>query len=245
MSLPQRQVVSYDDISLPYDPEPPSKKRRKQPQTNTNPATVRHWDDPSSSGASPPQEDPEAEEESRQLTNNEIWDDSALIDAWDAANEEYEAFHGPGKDWKTERVHKSPMWYNVPPKSTLKSSSTAAPTNGVAPDFQALDNGMNGAEDDSTPLDFNAFVPSHDASLGLPLLPDPSAAPDSQSASNTLVSQDDAFSRATSAMYWAGYWTAMYHCQRHYNPPNDQPGGENEGEEEDGEEDADMISTQR
>ena len=30
------------------------------------------------------------EDESRELTHEEIWDDSALIDAWDAANEEYE-----------------------------------------------------------------------------------------------------------------------------------------------------------
>ena len=30
-------------------------------------------------------------EESRELTYEEIWDDSALIDAWNAATEEYEA----------------------------------------------------------------------------------------------------------------------------------------------------------
>jgi hypothetical protein len=29
-------------------------------------------------------------EESRELTYEEIWDDSALIDAWNAATEEYE-----------------------------------------------------------------------------------------------------------------------------------------------------------
>jgi hypothetical protein len=35
-------------------------------------------------------DDGEYEEESRELTHEEIWDDSALIAAWDAANEEYE-----------------------------------------------------------------------------------------------------------------------------------------------------------
>lgn len=34
--------------------------------------------------------DSEDEDESRNLTHEEIWDDSALIAAWDAANEEYE-----------------------------------------------------------------------------------------------------------------------------------------------------------
>ena len=29
----------------------------------------------------------------------------------------------------------------------------------------------------------------------------------------TMISQDEAFSRALSAMYWGGYWTAMYHVR--------------------------------
>lgn len=32
----------------------------------------------------------EEEEESRELTHEEIWDDSALIDAWNSATAEYE-----------------------------------------------------------------------------------------------------------------------------------------------------------
>lgn len=35
-------------------------------------------------------EEREEEDESRELTYEEIWDDSALIDAWNAATEEYE-----------------------------------------------------------------------------------------------------------------------------------------------------------
>ena len=74
----------------------------------------------------------EEEEESRELTHEEIWDDSALIDAWNSAAAEYEvranvsargassltssiawfqqAFHGPGKKWKAEPVKKSPLY---------------------------------------------------------------------------------------------------------------------------------------
>lgn len=37
-------------------------------------------------------EDDVEEDESRELTHEEIWDDSALIAAWDAANEEYEVW---------------------------------------------------------------------------------------------------------------------------------------------------------
>ena len=32
----------------------------------------------------------EEEEESRELTHEEVWDDSALIDAWNSATAEYE-----------------------------------------------------------------------------------------------------------------------------------------------------------
>jgi hypothetical protein len=35
-------------------------------------------------------DDVEEEEESRELTQDEIWDDSALIDAWESATAEYE-----------------------------------------------------------------------------------------------------------------------------------------------------------
>jgi hypothetical protein len=47
--------------------------------------------------------------EGRQLSHHDIWDDSALISAWDAATEEYEAYNGPKKGWKMEPVHKSSL----------------------------------------------------------------------------------------------------------------------------------------
>ena len=58
------------------------------------------------------------------------------------------------------------------------------------------------SEHDSTPLNFNTFVPSHD-----PALPNP-AATDTQNP--VAISQDEAFRNALNAMYWAGYWTALY-----------------------------------
>jgi hypothetical protein len=90
-----RPVVSYDDITLPYqstdEPQvssskPPSKKRKKsKPSTRKN--TGCEEGIPASFASD---DDGYQDKESRELTHDEIWDDSALIDAWNAATEEYE-----------------------------------------------------------------------------------------------------------------------------------------------------------
>ena len=97
----------------------------------------------------------------------------------------------------------------MPPASSdtyAKSSAEAAPKT-TSP--------ANGEEADSQPINFNTFIPSHDPSLELPQMP---TVPDLGSASyqipgppETMVSQDEAFTRALGAMYWGGYWTAVYH----------------------------------
>ena len=88
-----RSLVSYDDITLPYQPtKPPQPKKRKKNQQKS--VSLANW---------------EEEEESRELTHEEIWDDSALVNAWEAATEEYEAYHGSKKDWKSETVNKTPL----------------------------------------------------------------------------------------------------------------------------------------
>jgi len=134
---------------------------------------------------------------SRELTHEEIWDDSALIEAWNAATEEYEAFNGPDKGWKSDPIHKAPLWYNVPPKKPMSVPSAY----------------VDDAEDNSKPLDFDTYVPTYDPSLetfsGLPLSASSSAGIDIGA-----ISQDDAFSHAMNAMYWTGYWTAIYHSRR-------------------------------
>jgi hypothetical protein len=110
--MASRPVVSYDDITLPYDPpnkprQPPSKKRKRN-VNNASKKGPQHWDEPTAAAATEGDEDMN-DEESRELTHGEIWDDSALIQAWDAAMEEYEAMNGPDKDWKKSPVHKSPL----------------------------------------------------------------------------------------------------------------------------------------
>ncbi|KAI0638818.1 hypothetical protein C8Q77DRAFT_8666 [Trametes polyzona] len=236
------------------------------------PQAVQHWDDPgnqepqmmydeapvpaagpaagpsagagtSASNGHHYEEEEEEEEESRELTHEEIWDDSALIDAWNSAAAEYEAFHGPGKKWKSEPVKKSPLWYNVPPATTSKPKggpSATAPngTNGAAP---ATSSTNGGAQTDSTPHNFDTYVPSHDPSLAAAAGSSALAVPGADGAAMlgagaemANVGQDEAFSRAMTAMYWSGYWTAVYHCRR-----NETQNGSTANELEDGVEEED------
>ncbi|KAJ7058839.1 hypothetical protein C8F01DRAFT_1147360 [Mycena amicta] len=202
----QRPLVSYaDDIPLPYDdPEPVA-------SASASPSKKRKWSNQKAPTATVKQEDRELEEgeeeeDSRVLTAEEIWDDSALIDAWDAAMEEYEALNGPDKGWKNEPVHKSPLWYNVPankpPKKKLKKSMV---------ELEDATTEENGADDsDSRPIDFATFVPTYDASLALPV-PDETGGYSLTVPGPSMPSQDEAFQRALGAMYWGGYWTAVYH----------------------------------
>jgi len=225
-----RSLVSYDDISLPQPGEalglhislskPPLSKKRKRFDQKAS----QHWDDPgcpdeamnydedirvdASADVASDREADERDEESRELTYDEIWDDSALINAWNAATEEYEAHHGGKKDWKKESIDKSALWYNVPPSASRKKSK--APTRSIDAD----------AECDSHPLNFDTFVPTHDPSLDLPVPPQPPPLHGPHYFAQYLphppgppLSKDEAFNRALAAMYWGGYWTAVYHSQ--------------------------------
>lgn len=192
----------------------PAKKRKR------NSGLPRHWDEPEQQSSALPYDDDATdiiievagavddaaeEEESRELTQDEMWDDSALIAAWESATAEYEAYHGKGKDWKKETVKKSPLWHNVPPDpSKLKKSTEVVQELGVTqPD-----------PENSRPLNFETFVPNHDPSLSQPSQPayDTYGIPP---APGEHVSRDEAFNRALGAMYWTGYWTAVYHGHGH------------------------------
>ncbi|KAJ6455778.1 hypothetical protein C8R45DRAFT_1035631 [Mycena sanguinolenta] len=238
----QRPVISYDDITLPYhqpDPGPPSNannsspgssKKRKRPKgkSYTNPNNNANVTAEHEAG------DDEEDADSRYLTQEEIWDDSALIDAWNAASEEYEALNGPDKGWKSEPVHKSPLWYNVPPtKPPNKKTKTVSTAASVDAGPSRTEAEGEGEEGDSKPLDFDTFVPKHDATLGLPA-PGGTAGYAFSGAvpppSTSVASQDEAFTRAVEAMYWGGYWTAVYHCHR--NPQLKGPDADAEAEVE-------------
>jgi len=171
-------------------------------------------------------EEEENDEQSRQLTHDEIWDDSALVEAWDSAMAEYKAFHGQGSDWKEETVKKSPLWYNTPAQPQKSKGKNKANGFNIPAAHSSGAHGQNpqastDAEADSAPLDFDTFMPTHDPSLTSAVPLHPSAVPGLDYASlytpnrpGETVSQDEAFSRALAAMYWGGYWTAVYHSHR-------------------------------
>ena len=89
---------------------PPFKRHRSAAGGRTSDSSfglsTSHWDDPGAQPDTLPydegsadvdvrmngeeEEDEDEGDESRDLTHEEIWDDSALIEAWNAANEEYE-----------------------------------------------------------------------------------------------------------------------------------------------------------
>ena len=102
-----------------------------------------------------------------------------------------------------------------PSKRAADASLPSVPT--VVPTFPAVAVEED-EEADSQPINFDTFVPTHDTTLeimdtlAVPVaadyIPDTPAGP--------MVSRDEAFSRALSAMYWGGYWTAMYHVRAHF-----------------------------
>lgn len=108
-------------------------------------------------------------------------------------------------------------WYNVPPSpsKTKKKAQSKARVNATTAETE-----------NSTPLNFDTFVPTHDPSLAS--AQDPSATPPHPPSvpgpdyaqyylanpPGPMVSQDEAFQRALSAMYWGGYWTAVYHVSK-------------------------------
>jgi hypothetical protein len=258
-----RQLVQYGDLEQSQQTRgasssavashsgqsPPSKKRKRSNQKTKRPRKTAHWDDPGDSqmnyeDTSAHGEDGEVEEEeSRELTHEEIWDDSALIDAWNSATAEYEAFHGKTQDWKSTAIKKSSL-------SSKEKAKTPASTKVAS--TEAASQAAAAEEEDSAPLDFDTFVPSYDPSLPVPS--EVPAAPESSffipAPSTIMVSRDEAFSRALSAMYWGGYWTAVYHCQNQHSSQEaveeqDQQEYE-EGDEEVLEDDAeDLVPTQR
>jgi len=102
-TLLMRSVVSYDDLeqitTTPAPGPPPTKKRKRQQnkRKSSGPQKFAHWDEPvenhevsfTDHDYAGDLEGETTDVEGRGLTHEEIWDDSALIEAWDAAMDEY------------------------------------------------------------------------------------------------------------------------------------------------------------
>jgi len=210
--------VSYDDLeqltTAPAPGQPPAKKRKRQQNKRKSLGSQKlaHWDEPvenhdvsfTGHDYAGDLRNQTADVDSRELMHEEIWDDSALIEAWDAAMDEYKAFHGSENGWKAEPISKpSALWFNAPLSSGTGTGSSSKPLSSIHEKQEGYATPM--LEHDSVPLNFNTFVPSHD-----PALPSPTVT-DTQNL--THISQDEAFRNALNAMYWTGYWTAVYHSR--------------------------------
>lgn len=94
-----RSVVSYGDlgqVTTMSTPGPPKKRKRQQNKRKSSGSQkFTHWDEPvenhdvSLLSHDNANGDEVVNAESRELTHEEIWDDSALVEAWDAAMDEY------------------------------------------------------------------------------------------------------------------------------------------------------------
>ncbi|KAF9513059.1 hypothetical protein BS47DRAFT_1014804 [Hydnum rufescens UP504] len=108
-------VVSYggDNLIHPESPSPFSTDNLNgngvSPSRSTAPSVQQHLPTvkPKKRGKRPKNKVPRT----ISLDDPGAWDDRALMDAWNAANEEYERMHGPGQKWKNEPVHKASLWY--------------------------------------------------------------------------------------------------------------------------------------
>ncbi|CAE6467673.1 unnamed protein product [Rhizoctonia solani] len=200
----------------------------------------KHWDEPGDAAvkqneaAAPPAKKPKRYQIDHSLTKEELWDDSALIAAWDAAAEEYESLNGPEKKWKEEPVNKSALWYAPPPKPQKDDDGEEDDEEGEEGEVEEEENGdeaEHATVPDSVPIDFNTFVPSHDPTLGVAQTSVTGLQPSATTNDFTKLTKDEIFEKAVSASYWAGYWTAMYHA-RNVAPQNEVDAEEEEETDE-------------
>ncbi|KAG9099843.1 hypothetical protein FS749_000239 [Ceratobasidium sp. UAMH 11750] len=125
--------------------EPPSKRRR-----GNNPSRGgrgwekpghqhrhQHWDEPTNPLPAPAKKSkPKRYTIDHELTQEELWDDSALIEAWDAAVEEYETEENALEEGEEAEADSAPIDFNTfvpshdPTLGNKTEAATAGPTLG-------------------------------------------------------------------------------------------------------------------
>ncbi|KAF8315918.1 hypothetical protein DL93DRAFT_2078669 [Clavulina sp. PMI_390] len=135
------------------------------------------------------------------LSDPNMWDDRSLVDAWDAANEEYERMHGPGKSWKDEPLYKSSVWYA--PKSAAPSAETTEDQ-----DEYAAEEVEDAEMDDELGFDetWDGDMAQPTTTTTGPQLPDLTAL----GFDATQYSTQEIFQQALNSAWWLGYWSAMH-----------------------------------
>ncbi|WFD39733.1 uncharacterized protein MJAP1_002714 [Malassezia japonica] len=147
------------------------------------------------------------------LMSRDVWDDQFLLDAWNAAEEEYAAFHRRRSDAldEEEEEEKEGLWYSLPTEDEQ--------ARGTWEDEEDDDEYDNGDHDDS---DNDTYTPGWKAaqrivaatpnSIGASSsTPAPSAVPPAPSlALPAGVAASDTLQSLVMAWYYTGYYTALY-----------------------------------
>ena len=250
-----RSVVSYDDleqITTTHAPGPPPAKKRKRQQNkrkSSGPQKFAHWDEPvenhevsfTEHDYAGDLEGETTDVEGRELTHEEIWDDSALIEAWDAAMNEYKVCRNltclifrsyplgiPRISEQVEdRTHleilstvsATPLqsWRYSPRSRWYNVPPSASGTTGAGAGLELSSSIHERRESHIMPMSEHDSVPLNFNTFVPshdPALPN-LAAGDTQNLIG--ISQDEAFRNALNSMYWTGYWTAVYHVR--VSPP--------------------------
>ncbi|KAL3480013.1 hypothetical protein BJX99DRAFT_221096 [Aspergillus californicus] len=151
----------------------------------------------------------------RALTQEEIWDDSALVQSWDDAVEEYQQYHSIHA--KGENVE------DVLRAAEAEAASDAGPALTWA---QVEDDDM--ADADAEPAVAETHVPqaanNSTQKLAQPVIEQGAAwtAPPAPPVSNPAFppGKDEGLKNLMMAWYYAGYYTALYEGQQTTTPDN-------------------------
>ncbi|KAH9908103.1 hypothetical protein F4778DRAFT_777466 [Xylariomycetidae sp. FL2044] len=147
------------------------------------------------------------------LSHNEMWDDTVLVDSWNEALEEYKKYHSihrHGGNVDDLRISKPEVdGSDAKPTEGEKDGSMSVP-NGDTPDAE-----MKG--DDSGRREYGNSSTQHSLPHG------PSSAPVPAGLLGSM--RDEGLKRLLMSWYYAGYYTGYYEGQR------DQPQGEEESEQ--------------
>ncbi|EOQ99298.1 hypothetical protein E3P77_01953 [Wallemia ichthyophaga] len=240
MSDSSRQPISYSDVApeeipetaLPdpnfvaelRDSKPSHKQKRKSKKQRNDKKKIdqmsQYFDEIDAGVAADGHDDEEDSEEFAEAAfidgDLSVWDDSMLLEAWDAANEEYRLLHGD-QSWKTDPNHQletpSMIWYDSSTdlgKIAAKQSAekVAATTNKQSKRKRDSSEEMEESEA-SADIGVEAERPSKTSRMNLTNTAAPSQV------NNTVNTGDPGkdyiLHQLSQAWYAAGYWTGILH----------------------------------
>ncbi|TQV99988.1 hypothetical protein V2A60_005403 [Cordyceps javanica] len=138
------------------------------------------------------------------LNDDEMWDDSVLVDSWNEALDEYKKYHSIHSNGGTLKELKA------------LSSSKKANDPEVAPESDDIttreDPGSIKVKSEEQKLE---GVPSEAASLGAPAISPP------QAVLGTV--RDENLKKLLMSWYYAGYYTGLYEGQQQHAQQHQQP----------------------